>query len=128
MLKYINNQLLQDQLQQQQLETHLSAHIQQLLPQNIAAFRKYQPTLLPLLQSVATQYFIFCTRTGEMNITDCTTGRVLYGECPSEEAIAEAQSFWQHAPYISLASAPILAGQQPQTEALPVAVDNDCAK
>jgi len=93
MLRYINNQLLQDPLQQQQLETQLSAHIQQHLPQNIAAFRKYQPALLPLLQGVAKQYFIFCTRAGEMNITDCTNGRVLYGECPSQEATLETQSF-----------------------------------
>ena len=123
MLRYINNQLLQDPLQQQQLETQLSAHIQQHLPQNIAAFRKYQPALLPLLQGVAKQYFIFCTRAGEMNITDCTNGRVLYGECPSQEATLETQSFWQYAPYINLTSAPTPAGQQPQTEALPVAVD-----
>lgn len=123
MLKYINNQLLQDQLQQQQLEMQLSAHIQQRLPQNIAAFRQYQPALLPLLQAVATQYFIFCTRSGEMNITDCSTGRVLYGECPSQETIVETHSFWQHAPYISLAAASKPTDQQLQTEPLPVAVD-----
>ncbi|QBL09901.1 DUF115 domain-containing protein [Rheinheimera sp. D18] len=122
MLKYINNQLLQDDMQQQKLETQLSASIQQRLQQNIVAFKQYQPALLPLLQVVAKQYFVFCTRAGELNITDCTTGRVLYGEQPQKEVIAESQSFWLQAPYVNLNSVPILSSKA-QAEALPVAVD-----
>jgi hypothetical protein len=121
MLKYINNQLLTDQLQQQQLETQLSDHIQQRLQQNLAAFRKHQPALLPLLQGAATQYFIFCTRLAELNIADCTSGRVMYGEQPSHDVIAETQSFWQHAPYTRVTEA--FTTPQPQGEALPVAVE-----
>lgn len=123
MLRYINNQLLQEPQLQQQLETELSVHLQQRLQSNLLAFRQYQPSLISLLNDVSSQYFIFCTRAAELNITDCTTGRVLYSELPLQETLAETQSFWQYAPYINIKQSETIDVEQPANEVLPFTVD-----
>jgi hypothetical protein len=119
MLKFINFQIDNEETQNS-LERAIAPSIQQRLKSNLQAIRHFQPHLLPLIeQHQLLENTIFCTASGQLNIVNVATGRVLYQREPLQEVAAEVNSFLQHAPCISLISVDTATTYQP----LPVKVD-----
>ena len=119
MLKFINYQL-DDETTQSKLEQHISPLIQQTIRSNLSAFRQYSPQLMDIINNhELTDHSVFCTKTGQLNIVNMSTGRVLYGVSPEQEMQAEVEQFVNQAAFIQLTG----AESGFQTETLPAVVD-----
>lgn len=103
MLKFIQYQLLDDQDQQQELEQKVSSDISRNIKNNIAAFRDNIPNLVDIVnEHKVQQYSIFCTKSGQLNIVDFSSGRAFYGNEPQEEVALEFSQYTKKASYFSL--------------------------
>lgn len=119
MLKFINYQL-DDEKTQNTLEQQISPFINQTLLNNMDVFRQYHPELLELIgEHELTDYSVFCTKAGQLNIVNVTTGRVTYGITPQQEMQTEVEQFVSNAPVIHLTAA--ASGYQAET--LPAQTD-----
>ncbi|MDX5407656.1 MAG: DUF115 domain-containing protein [Chromatiaceae bacterium] len=119
MLKFINYQL-DDETTQNTLEKQISPIIQQTIPSNLSAFRRYNPQLLDIINSHhLTDHSVFCTKDGQLNIVNITTGRVTYSATPQQEMQAEVEQFVANAPFISVTRT--TGGEQ--SEMLPAKAD-----
>ncbi|WP_088330247.1 6-hydroxymethylpterin diphosphokinase MptE-like protein [Lacimicrobium sp. SS2-24] len=104
MLKNIRLHLQQDEVKQKQQEEQLAAHIAQTSHQNINAFQRHIPSLLPYIQQQSQNISVFCNQYGDYNLVDYGTGRTFYGLHPQDEIQAHLKSFTDSAPYVSFES------------------------
>jgi hypothetical protein len=104
MLKFINYQLENDK-KQSELERDISAVIKHRIPLNFNAFKTYSPQISEIIRNIdITDHSIFCTGKGQLNITNISSGRVLYSSTPEQEMQNEVEQFLQLAPVIHLNS------------------------
>lgn len=102
MLKFINYQLGNEQTQNE-LEQKISPLIQQTVQLNLKAFQTFNPQILEIIQQHNVEkHSIFCTNSGQLNIVDIITGRVIYSATPEQEIQQEVEDFVRQAPVIFL--------------------------
>lgn len=119
MLKFINFQLDTED-KQKIIEQDLAPHIKQLLINNMQAMQQYQPHLSQLINQLQlSDYAIFCTKSGKLNLASMTTGRVVYQVDPEVEVRTEVNDFIQSASLTRLS--PI--ANPDKAEPLPLNVD-----
>lgn len=122
MLKYINYQLLDDEVEQKQLERAVAPQISRNIRQNIDAFRQYIPSVIQMLEEHEVQQFsLFCTAQQQLNIVDFATGRVFYTADPQQEVANELSDYFQKSSYFCLKGQG--DGQQWRHQPLPAKVD-----
>lgn len=82
----IHFHLSDDEEKQSALEKNLAHHIQCFQQKGLEAFKRYMPSLVPLLLSKDINTFtVMCNRLGKLNIVDYNAGRVVYGDDPEAE-------------------------------------------
>ena len=105
MLKNIRLHIEQDELLQDSLEEKLAQHITRTKHQNINAFQRHIPSLVPTIEGAQSQNIsIICNKFEKFNIVDYGLGRVLYGFDPEAEIRQQFDFFKQHAPYINFST------------------------
>ncbi len=103
MLKNIKLHVEDNEALQADLESQLANLIQLRLKENIQAFQRNIPNLVPFVRNaVSHNVAIFCNKTGEPNVVDYGTGRVLYGFEPKREVQEQVELFVAHAPCIGI--------------------------
>ena len=101
MLKNIRLHIEQDDDKQSALEQKLALHIAFTHKDNINAFQRQIPSLLPYITgSVSQNISILCNKFSKFNIVDYGQGRVLYGFDPEAEVKAQFDLFKTHCDYI----------------------------
>ena len=101
MLKNIRLHIEQDEDKQTALEQKLAKHITFTQKENINAFQRQIPSLLPYITgSVSQNISILCNKFSKFNIVDYGQGRVLYGFDPEAEVRAQVEVFKAHSDYI----------------------------
>lgn len=116
MLQDIRLHIEQDEERQVELEQQLSQHIDSTHRQSVEGFRRYIPSLLPLVRKVETQNIgVFCNKFAELNLVDYGAGRALYGFHPRQEISQQLALQMQRASYISF-DAPPTEKQNPENE------------
>ncbi|MCY7296209.1 motility associated factor glycosyltransferase family protein [Alteromonas sp. a30] len=118
MLKNIRLHIEKDEQKQEALEAKLAESLQTVHKDNINAFQRSIPSLMPYITQTQSQNLsIFCNKLGHFNIVDYGLGRVLYGFNPEKDNNAQVQAFLQHGQYIHF------SGKQPTSTSLPSDVD-----
>jgi hypothetical protein len=101
MLKDIRFHIEQDEEKQAALEQNLAKHITFTQKDNINAFQRQIPSLLPYVTESRSQNIsILCNKSSQFNIVDYGQGRVLYGFDPEAEVRAQVDVFIAHSNYI----------------------------
>ena len=97
MLKNIRLHIDKDEERQAVLEQQFAQRISDIHKQNINAFQRYMPSVLPYIQNTQSQNIaLFTNKKGEANIVDYGQGRTFYGLYPEQEIsrqIAHFKSF-----------------------------------
>jgi hypothetical protein len=97
MLKNIRLHIEKDEEKQVALEEKLAKHISITQRENINAFQRYIPSLLPYIRSSQSHNIsIFCNKFGHFNMVDYGLGRTFYGFNPIEEIQQQVSNFEQH--------------------------------
>lgn len=97
MLKNIRLHIEKDEEKQAVLDQSLAKLILETQHNNINAFQRNIPSILPFIESVnLTSHSLFCNKFGEVNIVDYGLGRVLYGFDPKEEVCRQVEFAEQH--------------------------------
>ncbi|MBR9791066.1 MAG: motility associated factor glycosyltransferase family protein [Gammaproteobacteria bacterium] len=103
MLKNIKHHIDDDEAIQSALESELAHTLQLRLKENIQAFQRNIPSLLPFVRTSMSQNIsIFCNKNGQPNIVDYGLGRVLYGFDPQQEVSDQVNHFLAHSPRVEL--------------------------
>lgn len=104
MLKNIRLHIEQDEDKQNALEEKLAKHIAQTQKDNINAFQRQIPSLLPYLRDSRSQNIsLICNKFEKFNIVDYGLGRVLYGFDPEDEVSQQVAAFKSHSSYVEFA-------------------------
>ncbi|GGF52273.1 motility associated factor glycosyltransferase family protein [Alteromonas lipolytica] len=105
MLKNIKLHIDEDEVVQSELEADLAHTLQLRLKENIQAFQRNIPNLVPFVRtSVSQNISIFCNKNGQPNIVDYGQGRVMYGFDPLQEVTSQVAHFLAHSPQVILDS------------------------
>lgn len=103
MLKNIRLHIEKDEQKQEELEAKLAESLQTVHKDNINAFQRHIPSLIPYVTQIKSQNLsIFCNKFGQFNIVDYGLGRVLYGFDPKQDAQDQVDEFLRHGLYVSL--------------------------
>ncbi|MEP1447181.1 MAG: 6-hydroxymethylpterin diphosphokinase MptE-like protein [Paraglaciecola sp.] len=101
MLKNIRLHLDKDEQKQALLDEKLATHILNTHKDNINAFQRNIPALLPNVQNPElANYSIFINKYAEINIVDYGMGRTFYGFHPEAEVLEQISRIEQHCPNI----------------------------
>lgn len=101
MLKNIRLHLDKDEQKQALLDEKLATHILNTHKDNINAFQRNIPALLPNVQHPdLANYSIFINQYAEINIVDYGMGRTFYGFHPEAEVLEQISRVEQHCPNI----------------------------
>ena len=101
MLKNIRLHVEKDEKKQAELDEKLAQQIIETHSNNINAFQRNIPSLLPYVQNTdLANYSIFANKYGENNIVDYGMGRTFYGFHPEEEVLEQLSRIEQHCPEI----------------------------
>ncbi|MBU3002082.1 motility associated factor glycosyltransferase family protein [Paraglaciecola arctica] len=101
MLKNIRLHLDKDEQKQALLDEKLATHILNTHKDNINAFQRNIPALLPNVQNPdLANYSIFINQYAEINIVDYGIGRTFYGFHPEAEVLEQISRVEQHCPNI----------------------------
>lgn len=105
MLKNIRLHIEKDDEKQEALEAKLAATLQTVHKDNINAFQRNIPSLMPYINQTQSQNLsIFCNKLGHFNFVDYGLGRVLYGFNPEQDAQKQVDAFLQHGHFVPLAT------------------------
>lgn len=105
MLKNIRLHIEKDEQKQTDLDAELATHILKAHKDNINAFQRNIPSLLPSVMSPdLSNHSVFINKYGENNIVDYGIGRTLYGFHPEQEVLEQLSLLQLHCPKISLQS------------------------
>jgi len=103
MLSLIGDFLHVDTEVQALTEQRTAIQLHQSLQSNLLFFKKFNPELFnQVVRHQVSRYSVFCTKTGDLNIVEAASGRVLYTSDPTREVQTEVASFCQAAPVVSL--------------------------
>lgn len=103
MLKDIRLHLAKNDEKQAQLDDELAQQIIDTRKNNINAFQRNIPSLLPYLtDSKLTNYTLFNNKYGEVNIVDYSIGRTLYGFHPTDEIKQQVSQVLQNSPCVDV--------------------------
>lgn len=98
MIKNIRLHIDSDEADQLEREKQLAEHIQKTKKQNIEAFKRNIPSIVPLATEITAQNIsIFCNKWGQYNIVDYGIGRTLYGFHPQQEIQDQVKYYSNHA-------------------------------
>jgi hypothetical protein len=101
MLKNIRLHIEQDEEKQNALEEKLAKHIALTQKDNINAFQRQIPSLLPYIQDSRSQNIaLICNKFEKFNLVDYGLGRVLYGFNPEDEVRQQVAAFKSHSSYV----------------------------
>ncbi|MGS2720421.1 motility associated factor glycosyltransferase family protein [Paraglaciecola aestuariivivens] len=115
MLKNIRLHLEKDENQQAKLDAQLASHILQTHHDNINAFMRHIPSLLPYVENPKLDNFsVFINKDGQHNIVDYGMGRTFYGFAPEQEVLAQYQQISQHCPQIQLTQTQVSSYNEPE--------------
>lgn len=104
MLKNIRLHIEKDEQKQDELEAKLAATLQTVHKDNINAFQRNIPSLMPYITQTQSQNLsIFCNKFGHFNIVDYGLGRVFYGFDPEQDAKSQVDEFLRHGHFVHLA-------------------------
>ena len=105
MLKNIRLHLEKDDKKQAILDDKLAKQILEIHNNNVNAFQRNIPSLLPYVQTTnLANYSLFVNQYGENNIVDYGVGRTFYGFHPEQEVLEQISRIEQHCPEVSLQS------------------------
>ena len=101
MLKNIRLHIEKDEKKQVELDEKLAIKIIETHSNNINAFQRNIPSLLPHVKKTElANYSIFVNKYGENNIVDYGMGRTFYGFHPEEEVLEQLSRIEQHCPKV----------------------------
>lgn len=101
MLKNIRLHISKDEQRQSELDEKLADHIIETHKNNINAFQRNIPSLLPYVRSTElANYSVFVNKYGENNIVDYGRGRTLYGFHPGKEVTEQLAAYNRHCPQV----------------------------
>ena len=107
MLKNIRLHIEQDEDKQSALEEKLAKHIALTQKDNINAFQRQIPSLLPYINDSRSQNIaLICNKFEKFNIVDYGLGRVLYGFDPEDEVTQQVAAFKSHSSYVDFSANP----------------------
>ncbi len=105
MLKNIRLHIENDEDRQNDLEREFAQQIATFHKDNLEAFRRNIPSLVPTIQGLKSHNIsVFVNKWGRVNIVDYGTGRTLYGFNPQQEIRQSVDEFFDHASYFSMES------------------------
>lgn len=103
MYKKVAYQIEKDPELQASYEREFAPELKRRLQQNLAAFRRHIPSLLPLFeQHRAQQYAVFCNKWSQANIADFANGMAVYRQSALMESRQEFEQFRLAAPFFCL--------------------------
>lgn len=101
MLKNIRLHISKDEEKQSELDEKLADHIIETHKNNINAFQRNIPSLLPYVRTTElANYSVFVNKYAENNIVDFGRGRTLYGFHPEKEVIEQLAAYDKHCPQV----------------------------
>lgn len=107
MLKNIRLHIEREEDKQKELEKKLAQHIAEVQNENINAFQRFIPSLVPYIyQSTSQNIAIFCNKFGKFNVVDYGVGRVLYGFKPEAEIKEQVNKFAAKSLFVDFSSTP----------------------
>ncbi|WP_102795726.1 6-hydroxymethylpterin diphosphokinase MptE-like protein [Bowmanella denitrificans] len=116
MLKDIRQHIEQDETRQEQLEADLARLIEKTHHQNIEAFLRYIPSLLPIVTNIHTQNIgVFANKWGQLNLVDYGAGRTLYGFHPKQEIQAQLDAYSNHSLFVDFSGKQLPADDSAQS-------------
>lgn len=118
MLKNIRLHIEKDDQKQEALEAKLATSLQTVHKDNLNAFQRSIPSLMPYITQTQSQNLsIFCNKFGHFNVVDYGLGRVLYGFEPEKDAQEQVDAFLQHGQYVHFSGASPTANSPQNTDA-----------
>ena len=103
MLKNVRLHIELDEVKQLELESKLANRIASTHKKNLAAFKRFIPSMLPFVQQISLDSISpFSNKDGDINLINYATGRTFYGRNPSVEIESQVKYFLSRSPYVSL--------------------------
>jgi hypothetical protein len=97
MLKNIHLHIEKDEQNQGELEKKLADHIALTQHENINAFQRHIPSLMPYIENAKSKNIsLICNKFSKFNMVDFGNGRVFYGFDPEGEVDAQVNDFCLH--------------------------------
>lgn len=117
MLNNIQIHLASDESKQEQLEVEMAEVISANHRENINAFQRAIPSLVPYcLSAIENNFSVFANKFGEANIVDFGQGRTLYGLNPEQEISEQVENFVKFPLRVSFNNTPNILWESPAHE------------
>ncbi|WP_334063202.1 motility associated factor glycosyltransferase family protein [Alteromonas genovensis] len=96
MLNQIQLHIHNDEEEQLKVEEKVAVELSQRYRENVEAFRRYIPSLLPTITSDKTSNStILCNKYGGLNLVKISNGQVVYGSAPQQDIALEVEDALQ---------------------------------